>query len=170
MTAEMANGWIPIMYIPERAKDVWGDSLAAGEAKRDPNLGPLMTKAGGILAIGEGEEIVKLRELQRSQIALYVGGMGAKGRNFYNDLAVRYGYEKEATIIQDLYLSGKKKEAEAAVPQEFCELTTLCGPKSYVAERVAAFKEAGVTHLDIYPLPQGDQTSADLIGMVKEMM
>jgi hypothetical protein len=96
--------------------------------------------------------------------------MGAKGRNFYNDLAVRYGYEKEATIIQDLYLSGKKKEAEAAVPQEFCELTTLCGPKSYVAERVAAFKEAGVTHLDIYPLPQGDQTNADLIGMVKEMM
>jgi hypothetical protein len=96
--------------------------------------------------------------------------MGAKGRNFYNDLAVRYGYEKEAAIIQDLYLSGKKKEAEAAVPAEFCELTTLCGPKSYVAERVAAFKEAGVTHLDIHPLPQGDQTNADLIGMVKEMM
>jgi F420-dependent oxidoreductase-like protein len=170
MTAELANGWIPILYIPERAKDVWGDALAAGEAKRDPKLGSLMTKAGGILAIGEGEDIVKLRELQRSQVALYVGGMGAKGRNFYNDLAVRYGYEKEAAIIQDLYLSGKKKEAEAAVPQEFCELTTLCGPKSYVAERVAAFKEAGVTHLDIYPMPQGDQTNADLIGMVKEMM
>ena len=64
----------------------------------------------------------------------------------------------------------KKKEAEAAVPAEFCELTTLCGPKSYVAERVAAFKEAGVTHLDVHPLPQAGQTNADLIGMVKEMM
>ncbi|HSN02644.1 MAG TPA: LLM class F420-dependent oxidoreductase, partial [Acidimicrobiales bacterium] len=152
MTAEVADGWIPILFIPERAREVWGDSLEAGAAKRDPALGELMITAGGLLAIGEGEEIVKLRELQRPMVALYVGGMGAKGKNFYNELACRYGFEAAAAEIQDLYLAGKKREAEAAVPDEFLELTTLCGPRSYVAERVAAFREAGVTHLQVHPL------------------
>jgi len=167
LTAEIANGWIPILYIPEKAKDVWGDSLNAGMAKRDAGLGDMMITAGGLLAIGEGEDIIKLRNLQRSMIALYVGGMGAVGRNFYNDVACRYGYEKEAKVIQELYLSGKKREAEAAVPDEFCELTSLCGPASYVAERVAAFKESGVTHLQVHPLPQLGQTDASLIEQVK---
>jgi len=75
--------------------------------------------------------------------------MGAKGRNFYNDVRARSGFEEAAATIQDLYLDGKKKEAEAAVPDELLELTTLCGPESYVAERIAAFAEAGVTHLQV---------------------
>jgi len=170
LTAEVADGWIPILFIPERANDVWGAALAAGAKKRDPKLGELMITAGGLLAIGDGEDVTKLRELQRSMVALYVGGMGAKGKNFYNELATRYGYEKEAEEIQDLYLSGKKKEAEAAVPDEFLELTTLCGPKSYVAERIAAFKEAGVTHLQVHPLPQLGQTQASLIEEVKSLL
>ena len=170
MTAELADGWLPIMYIPERANDVWGNSLRAGAAKRSSTLGPLMTSAGGLLAIGEGDDVVKLRDLQRSMIALYVGGMGARGKNFYNELAQRYGFEKEAKTIQDLYLDGKKKEAEAAVPAEFCELTTLCGPASYVAERIAAFKEAGVTHLQIHPIPMEGQSAASLVETVKSMM
>jgi hypothetical protein len=159
-----------LLFIPERANDVWGGALAAGRAKRSPKLGDLMITAGGPLAIGEGDEIVALRELQRSTVALYVGGMGAKGRNFYNELAIRYGYEKEATIIQDLYLAGQKKEAEAAVPAEFLELTTLCGPRSYVAERIAAFREAGVTHLQVLPLPQAGQTPASLVEVVKSLI
>ena len=85
-------------------------------------------------------------------IALYVGGMGARGRNFYNDLAVRYGFEKEAKIIQDLYLDGKKKEAAEAVPQEFLELSSLCGPEGYVKDRLAAYAEAGVTMLNVMPI------------------
>ncbi len=170
LTAEIANGWIPILFIPERAREVWGGALDAGAAKRDPALGEMMITAGGLLAIGEGEAITTLRELQRSMVALYVGGMGAKGKNFYNELAIRYGYEAEAEVIQDLYLAGKKREAEAAVPDEFLELTTLCGPKSYVAERVAAFRAAGVTHLQVHPLPQPGQTSASLIAQVKEML
>jgi F420-dependent oxidoreductase-like protein len=169
MTAEVANGWLPILYVPERAGEVWGRSLKEGASKREPALGPLMVSAGGLLAIGDGEEVTNLRNLQRSMIALYVGGMGAKGKNFYNELAVRYGYEKEAAVIQDLYLSGQKKEAEAAVPDSFCELTTLCGPRGYVAERVAAFKEAGVTHLQVHPLPRANQSAAELVGLVKEM-
>lgn len=169
MTAEIAQGWIPMLFIPERANDVWGGALGVGRAKRSPALGDLMVTAGGLLAIGEGEEVVALRELQRSFVALYVGGMGARGKNFYNELAIRYGYEREAEIIQDLYLAGKKREAEAAVPAEFLELTTLCGPRSYVAERIAAFEEAGVTHLQVMPLPQSGQTPATLIEMVKSM-
>ncbi|MDE3082973.1 MAG: LLM class F420-dependent oxidoreductase [Acidobacteriota bacterium] len=170
MTAEVADGWIPILFIPERAREVWGDSLAAGTAKRDPALGELMITAGGLLAIGEGEEIVKLRELQRPMVALYVGGMGAKGKNFYNELACRYGFEAAAAEIQDLYLAGKKREAEAAVPDEFLELTTLCGPRSYVAERVAAFREAGVTHLQVHPLAAPGEKAAALIEAVKAML
>jgi F420-dependent oxidoreductase-like protein len=170
MTAEVADGWLPILFIPERAHDVWGASLAAGAAKRSAQLGELMISAGGLLAIGEGDEVTDLRNLQRSMIALYVGGMGAKGKNFYNELAIRYGFEKEAAIIQDLYLAGKKREAEAAVPEEFIELTTLCGPKSYVADRIAAFKQAGVTHLEIHPVALGEQTVASVIGTLREMV
>ncbi|MFD3558388.1 LLM class F420-dependent oxidoreductase [Streptomyces sp. NPDC058686] len=150
MTAEIADGWLPTLFIPEKAEQVWGAPLAEGAAKRDPGLGPLQVVAGGLLAIGE--DAAAARDLARPNIALYVGGMGAVGKNFYNDLAVAYGYEKEAKLIQELYLSGKKKEAEAAVPDEFCELMSLCGPESYVRERVEAFRAAGVTMLNVIPV------------------
>ncbi|HVB70089.1 MAG TPA: LLM class F420-dependent oxidoreductase [Acidimicrobiales bacterium] len=170
LTAEIANGWLPILFIPERANDVWGSALAAGRARRSSDLGELMVNAGGLLAIGEGEDVLALRELQRSMVALYVGGMGAKGKNFYNELAVRYGYEREAALCQDLYLAGRKKEAEAAVPDEFLELTTLCGPRGYVAERIAAYKAAGVTHLQVHPIALEGQTNASLIETVRELI
>jgi hypothetical protein len=83
--------------------------------------------------------------------ALYVGGMGARGKNFYNDLACQYGFEKEAKEIQDLYLGGNKRDAEAVVPAEVLELGNLVGPASYVKERIAAFAEAGVTNLQVMP-------------------
>ena len=149
MTAELADGWLPILFIPERAREVWGSSLDAGAAKRDPELGPLQVSAGGMVAIGE--DVKGLLDFLRPMYALYVGGMGARGKNFYNELAQHYGYEKEAKEIQDLYLDGKKKEAEALVPMEWMEQSNLVGPASYVQERIAAFKEAGVSHLSIIP-------------------
>ncbi len=150
MTAEIANGWLPIFYMPERANDVWGADLAAGMAKRDPNLGPLEISAGGLVAIGDDKS--DIAELARPMVALYVGGMGAKGRNFYNDLMCRYGYEEEATKIQDLYLEGKKDEAAALVPSEFLKLTNLCGPEGFVRERIEAYAAAGVNVLNIIPV------------------
>jgi F420-dependent oxidoreductase-like protein len=150
MAAEVADGWMPFLFIPEKAADVWGTSLAAGRAKRSDTLGPLEVVAGGALAIGD--DTAPLREFARPTIALYVGGMGARGRNFYNDLARRYGYEQEAQTIQDLYLAGKKDEAAAAVPAELLELTSLIGPASFVRERVEAFREAGVTTLNLIPV------------------
>ncbi len=170
LTAEIANGWIPILFIPEKADMVWGDAIRAGKAKRDASLGEMMITAGGLLAIGEGDDVKAIRNFQRPMVALYVGGMGAKGKNFYNELAIRYGFEEEAEKIQDLYLSGNKKEAEALVPDEFLELTTLCGPESYVKERIAAFAEAGVTHLQVHPVPMADQTPAGLIGTLKDLI
>lgn len=150
MTAEIADGWLPTLFIPEKAAAVWGGPLAEGTAKRAPELGPLQTVAGGLLAIGE--DAAAARDLARPQIALYVGGMGAPGKNFYNDLAVAYGYGEEARRIQELYLAGRKRDAAAAVPDEFCELMTLCGPEGYVRERVEAFREAGVTMLNVTPV------------------
>jgi hypothetical protein len=85
-------------------------------------------------------------------MALYVGGMGARGKNFYNDIARAYGYEAEAVAVQDLYLDGKKDEAAAALPGEWLELSNLVGPRSYIKERIAAYKEAGVTVLSVNPV------------------
>lgn len=164
-TAEIADGWIPMLFHPEKAHLVWGDALAAGAAKRSVDLGPLQVNAGGMLAIGEGPETKALLDLARPLYALYVGGMGAKGKNFYNDVACAYGYEKEATEIQDLYLSGKKKEAEALVPLEWLEAANLVGPASYVRERIEAFKESGVTNLSLTPVTD-DPAAA--IAQVKE--
>ena len=147
MTAELADGWMPLFFLPEKAKEVWGADLDAGLAKRDPELGPLQITAGGAVAIGE--DVAGFREMARPMIALYVGGMGAKGKNFYNDLVKRYGYEKEAEEIQDLYLDGKKDEAAAKVPDDLLEAMSLCGPEGYVKERLAAYKEAGVTVLSV---------------------
>ncbi len=103
----------------------------------------------------------------RPMYALYVGGMGARGKNFYNDLACQYGYEQEAKEIQDLYLNGNKRDAEAKVPLAWLEAGNLVGPKSYVAERIAAFREAGVTHLQINP---ASDDPAATVAEVKEMV
>ena len=126
--------------------------MAAGTAKRHEGLGPLEISAGGMVAIGEGPETKALLDFARPYVALYVGGMGARGKNFYNDLACQYGFEKEAKEIQDLYLGGNKRDAEAKVPLELLELGNLVGPASYVQERIAAFAEAGVTNLQVLPL------------------
>jgi F420-dependent oxidoreductase-like protein len=152
MTAEVADGWLPLFYLPEKVEEVWGDDLAAGAAARSDDLAPLEIVAGGLLAVGD--DAAHMRDLARPMIALYVGGMGARGRNFYNDLAKRYGFEAEAVKIQDLYLDGKKDEAAAAVPDGLLEAATICGPEGYVRDRIAAFKDAGVTSLNVTPLAE----------------
>ncbi len=149
MTAELADGWIPHLVYPEKMAEVWGTSLDAGRAKRSADLGPLQVTAGGLLAIGD--DVKGMLDFARPMYALYVGGMGARGKNFYNDLACHLGYEKEAKEIQDLYLDGKKDDAAALVPAEWLEAGNLVGPESYVKERIEAFREAGVTHLQVMP-------------------
>lgn len=152
LAAEIANGWQPIFFHPEKAHLAWGEALARGRAKRDPSLGELEVYAGPPLAICEESEVPGYLDFVRPHLALYIGGMGARGKNFYNELARRYGYEAEAKVIQDLYLDGRKDEAAAAVPDELVRSVSLIGPASYVAERVEAFREAGATTLTVVPM------------------
>ncbi|MEU4403301.1 LLM class F420-dependent oxidoreductase [Streptosporangium sp. NPDC023963] len=167
LSAELAEGWEPIFYVPEKAADVWGASLAAGKAKRDPALGELDVIAQASLAIGD--DVSGWLELGRPMAALYIGGMGAKGKNFYNDLARRYGYEKEAEQIQNLYLEGRKDEAAALVPYELLEKMSLIGPEGHVRERLQAMRESGVTTVNVAPLAGTHEERVRLIEKVREL-
>jgi len=154
-TAKLADGWLPIFFDPDRFDAVWGEDLRAGLAERDPALGQLEISAGGMVAIGDeyaeaGADAIL--DFARPSVALYVGGMGARDKNFYNTICQRYGYVDEAKEIQDLYLDGKKSEAAAAVPREMLVGTNLVGPAGFVKERIAAYREAGVTHLQVMPI------------------
>jgi F420-dependent oxidoreductase-like protein len=150
LTAEIAEGWQPVFYLPEKADSVWGEALAAGGAKRDPALGPLDIMVHASLAIGDNVD-GRLAWV-KPQLALYIGGMGAKGRNFYHNLATRYGFGEVADKIQELYLSGRKREATDLVPDELVRGMSLVGPRGFIAERLAAFAEAGVTTLLVSPM------------------
>ncbi|HEX3515645.1 MAG TPA: LLM class F420-dependent oxidoreductase [Trebonia sp.] len=161
LAAELAEGWQPIFYFPEMAGLTWDAPLAEGAAKRDPQLPPLDVIAEAPVAIGD--DVTHLRDVTRPFFALYIGGMGARGRNFYYDLACRFGYEDEANRIQDAYLAGRKDEAAALVPAELVEKTSLIGPHGYVKERMAAFREAGVTTLNLTSLsPTHDRRVGDI--------
>jgi F420-dependent oxidoreductase-like protein len=167
LAAELAEGWEPIFYLAEKAADVWSAPLAAGAAKRDPALGPLDVVAQASLAIGD--DVTGLLEFGRPMLALYIGGMGARGRNFYNQLACRYGYEKEAAAIQDAYLAGRKDEAAALVPASLLAGISLVGPLSLVTERVAAMRESGVTTLNVTPLAGTHAERVALIEQIRDL-
>ncbi len=168
MTAEIANGWIPIFYYPEKAQAAWGESLDAGMAKRDASLGTMDIIAGGFAAITKTEEeAAALRDFGRPNAALYIGGMGAKGKNFYNTLFARYGYEQLAEMIQDLYLAGNKEEAAALVPDEFLAATNLVGTEGFIKDRLAAYNEAGVTALTINPV---GEDPLDVVRQIKSWL
>jgi F420-dependent oxidoreductase-like protein len=156
MTAELAEGWLPLHYWPDRAHELWGSSLEEGKATRSPDLPPLEIVAGGSLAIGN--DVDALRDRDRPMLALYYGGMGSKGKNFYNDVLRRYGYEKEAEQIQDLYLGGDRKAAAALIPDELVAGMSLIGDAGFVKDRIAAYRESGVTVLNVQPVgPNGLQ-------------
>ncbi len=158
LAAEIAEGWQPLFYYPEKAHHVWGEALKAGLSKRDPALGSLDILVTAPFAITDRPEHVW--EGHRQALALYIGGMGAKEKNFSNELVRRYGYAEEAQKIQELFLSGRKAEAAAVVPDELVHNTCIAGPLSYVKDRLAAFKAAGVTTLQISPMAQ---THADRV-------
>ena len=168
LTAEIAEGWQPVFFYPERADAIWGDALRAGKAKRDSALGDLDVMVGVSLAIGENVE--DRLQWAKPQLALYIGGMGAKGRNFYHNVATRYGFGEVADRIQDLYLSGHKSEAIAAVPDELVRSVSLIGPRGYVRERIAAFAEAGVTTLLATPVTGDGAEYVDFVEQLQQLL
>ena len=151
MTAELANGWLPHVVLPEKIQEVFGPALEAGYAKRAPELGPLQITGGGIVALEE-EFFEPARQAARGLYALYIGGMGARGKNFYNTVFAKQGYADAARTVQDLYLDGKKEEAMAALPDDFIDKVTLIGSEGHVRERIAALQENGITHLHVNPM------------------
>ena len=165
LTAEIAEGWQPVFFHPEKSDQVWGDALRAGFAKRDPALGPLDVMVSASLAIGD--DVDGRLAWAKPQLALYLGGMGARGKNFYHNLATRYGFGDAADRIQDLYLAGRKQEAVDAVPDELVRSVSLVGPRGFVKERLAAYAEAGVTTMLVHPLGTDERES---IGFVEELL
>ncbi|CAM3099090.1 LLM class F420-dependent oxidoreductase [Mycobacterium intermedium] len=165
LTAEIADGWQPVFFLPERAESVWGDALAAGAAKRDPALGALDVMVGTSLAIGD--DVGDRLALTKPTLALYIGGMGAKGRNFYHNLATRYGFGAAADRIQELYLAGRKSEAIDAVPNDLARDLSLIGPRGFVAERLAACAAAGVTTLLVRPVTNDPR---EAVRFVEELL
>jgi alkanesulfonate monooxygenase SsuD/methylene tetrahydromethanopterin reductase-like flavin-dependent oxidoreductase (luciferase family) len=153
LAAEVFDEWQPFLFVPELCQKVFGEALAAGDAKRDATLGRLgISVQTTLLITDDPEHAAEALSAVRYHAALYIGGMGARGANFYNALAVRYGYAEEARTIQDLYLAGRKAEAAAAVPVELARRMSLIGPAEYVAARLKVYADAGVTCLLVSPV------------------
>jgi F420-dependent oxidoreductase-like protein len=164
LTAEIADGWLPIFYSPTKSDAVWGESLARGFAKAGNAKGFSDLDVAATVSVLVGDDVAALRDKVKPMVALYVGGMGAKGKNFYNDLACRYGYEGVAAEIQDLYLSGKKAEATALVPDDLVDDTCLIGPRERIADRLAAWRESPVSTLVVTAVqPEALQLMAELV-------
>ena len=141
LTAEIADGWLPIFYSPER-ENIFLEHLDKGlaSAGRSPDDFDIAAS----VMVAAGDDVAACRDQLRPFLALYIGGMGARDKNFYNDLARRYGFEEAAATIQDLYLDGRKDEAAAAVPDELVDEVALVGPVDRIVDRLAAWKQSRV--------------------------
>jgi F420-dependent oxidoreductase-like protein len=155
LAAEIADGWLPLFVVPERFDVAFGASVAGARS------GFEIAATVNVLV---GDDVQALRDALKPHLALYVGGMGAKGKNFYNALIRRYGFEAEADHIQELYLGGRQREAIAAVPDALVDAVALVGPKERIAERIAAWRETPVTTLIVgSPQPQALEVMAELV-------
>jgi F420-dependent oxidoreductase-like protein len=155
LAAEIADGWLPIFLDPTRFDELFGPQLAAAK----PGF-----EVAATVNVLVGDDVQALRDALKPLLALYVGGMGARGRNFYNDLVCRYGFEREAAAIQDLYLDGKHRDAAASVPDELVDRVSLVGPKERIAERLEAWRSTGVTTLLVgTPQVEALRTLAELV-------
>ena len=155
LAAEIADGWLPLFLDPDRFGDAFGASLAGAPEGFD---------IAATVNVLVGDDVQALRDSLKPYFALYVGGMGAKGKNFYNALVCRYGWEAEAERIQELYLGGKQREAIAAVPDELIDAVSLIGPKERIRDRLEAWRETPVTTLIVgSPQPQALEVLAGLV-------
>jgi F420-dependent oxidoreductase-like protein len=146
LAAEVADGWLPIFFSPERI-GVYREWLDEGFAKAGGGKDLTVFDIAPTATIVMGDDVAACRNTIKPHLALYIGGMGAREKNFYFNIACRYGYEEAARKIQDLYLAGKKMEAIAAVPDELVDEVALCGPRERIAERLEAWKTSGITTL-----------------------
>ena len=152
LAAEIADGWIPVFFSARRSA-MFREWLAEGFKARGGT--PARFDVMPMVSVVVGDDVGACRAAVKPRLALYVGGMGARGRNFYNDIARRYGYEDAAKRIQDLFLGGRKDEAAAAVPDALVDEVALCGPSSRIREQLAEWKSSAVTTIMV----SGDATA-----------
>jgi F420-dependent oxidoreductase-like protein len=163
LTFEIADGWLPTIFAPDHL-DVFKPAMEEGAARGGRSVADVDIAPMTSLAIYD--DVDQARDLMRPYLALYIGGMGSRDKNFYNRLVTRYGYGDEAREIQDLYLAGKQAEAMAKIPAELIEKVSLCGPKQAVEERLAAYREAGVGTLLVSPVAAHHE---DRLRMLREL-
>jgi len=155
LAGEIADGWIPTLFSPEHVAQA-RELLEEGARRAGRSLDGFDIAPSVNVAIDD--DLERARDVMRPYVALYVGGMGSRERNFYNQLVRRYGFEEAAEKVQTLYLEGKKEEAAAALPPELIDTVTLCGPRERIRERLAVYKEAGVGTLMVTPMSFEPQT------------
>jgi F420-dependent oxidoreductase-like protein len=166
LAGEVADGWLPIFFSPEHVSEVRGP-LEEGAARSGRSLdGFDMAPTVNTFV---SDDVAGARDRMRPFLALYIGGMGSREQNFYNQLVQRYGFEDAAMKVQNLYLDGKKEEAAAALPDELIDLITLCGPRDVVRDRLAAFRDAGVGTLIVGPTAWTTEERIEQLRAVAEL-
>src|SRR3954470_11512775 len=166
LAGEIADGWIPTLVSPEHLPDL-RRSLEEGAAKAGRSLDAF--DIAPTVNVYVSDDIEKGRDVMRPFIALYVGGMGSRDKNFYNNLVQRYGFEDAAKKVQDLYLDGRRDEAMAALPDELIDLVSLNGPKDVVRDRLAVFRDAGVGTLGITPMAFTKDERLEQLRLIAEL-
>jgi F420-dependent oxidoreductase-like protein len=166
LAGEIADGWIPTLFSPEHAQELRGaleeGANRAGRSLDGFDIAPTVN-------VCVDEDVPRARDSMRPFIALYVGGMGSRKQNFYNSLVQRYGFEREAKQIQELFLEGKREEAMAAIPEKLIDIVSLCGPEEHVRERIAAYRDAGVGTLGITPVAASREERLQQLRLVAEL-
>jgi F420-dependent oxidoreductase-like protein len=167
LVGEIADGWLPVFFAPEHVNE-FRPLLEEGAAKagRAIDNGFDISPTVNVLI---SDDIDAARDAMRPVLALYVGGMGSREKNFYNRLVQRYGFEDAAREVQDLYLEGKKDEAAAALPSELIDTVSLAGPGDVVRERLAVYRDAGVGTLQISPMAFDFDGRRDQLRRVAEL-
>jgi F420-dependent oxidoreductase-like protein len=166
LAAEIADGWLPTLFAPDHL-DVFQPSLEEGlrkssRAREDIDIAPMTSMA-------IDEDLERARNVMRPYLALYIGGMGSRDKNFYNDLVTRYGYGDAARKVQDLYLSQKYEEAMAAIPADLIDKVTLCGPREAIRERLDVYREAGVGTLLVSPVAETMEAREQMLRELAEV-
>jgi F420-dependent oxidoreductase-like protein len=168
LTGEVADGWMPFMLSPEHLGEL-RTLLDEGAERAGRTLDGSFDIAPNVNVCVD-EDIDRARDALRPFLALYVGGMGSRERNFYNALVRRYGFEEAAEEVQDLYLDGKKEEAAAALPAELIDTVSICGPRERVAERLAVYRDAGVGTLIVTPLSTSAEGRSEIMRTLAEAL
>ena len=164
LAAEIADGWLPIFFSPRHYETVFAASVSAGSAKASGAKSAAIFDIAPAVPVAMGDDVAACRNAIKPHLALYIGGMGARGKNFYYDLVSRYGYDGAAETIQSYYLQGKRREAAMAVPDALVDDVALCGPKARIAERLALWRSAPITTLNLMTTDlQTMRTLAELV-------